>query len=408
MRRGLSVRILWLGLVICGPFSLGAPLAAQARQVNNSRGPAIDFSRIDAYVKSMPRMDSPAQVAASLSKAAKTDWEKARAVYDWICLNIAYDTDAFFGGIHAETTAASTFESGKSVCQGYSELSLDLAKMLGLESVVISGYSKGYSYIPGKPSEKNHAWNVFKIEGSWYLMDTTWGAGHIDDSRKFVRKLDYAWFAMDPELFIYTHFPEDGKSTLLNARMTKADFDRLPYVPTYSFQRFYEAGVSAAAQKRLIDRFGASIESQDWNIVDLKAAGFSDSDLETILARLPSDQFVFEVLMLKEYGFGLGDLGSYLAGGAAPKAYKIKGDLKVIEVPRGPTLKTGAAYRFVIESRAAYAAAVICGGEWTMLKKEGSRFSGDVVVIGGPVKLALRYDPSESASYSSAVAYEAR
>jgi len=390
---------LWLGIALAGAFS---------QPINSRNAPKVDFSRVDAYVKAMPKMGSAAQVAASLSKAAKSDWEKARAVFDWICLNIAYDTDAFFGRTHAEASAKSTFESGKSVCQGYSELSLDLAGMLGIESLVVSGYSKGYSYVPGRPSEKNHAWNAFKIEGAWYFMDTTWGAGHIDDSKSFVRDLDYAWFAMDPALFIYNHFPEDGKSTLLSAKMSKADFDRLPYVPTYSFKRFYEAGVSPAWQLRLIDRYGEKIESQAWNIIDLKAAGFPDSDLEALLAKMPTEQFVFEVLMLKDYGFGLGDLGSYLAGGAAPKAYKIKGDLKVIDVPRGPVLKAGTAYRFILESKAAYAAAVLCGGEWTMLKKEGSRFSGEAAVTGSPVKILLRFDPSESASYSSALAYEAR
>jgi transglutaminase-like putative cysteine protease len=50
----------------------------------------------------MPKLASAAQVAARLGQGAKTNWEKARAIYDWVCLNIAYDTDAYFSGSHGE------------------------------------------------------------------------------------------------------------------------------------------------------------------------------------------------------------------------------------------------------------------------------------------------------------------
>ena len=41
-------------------------------------------------------------------------------------------------------------KSRKSVCYGYSDIFLSLAKEADLETVRISGYGKGYGYLPGQ------------------------------------------------------------------------------------------------------------------------------------------------------------------------------------------------------------------------------------------------------------------
>ncbi|MCX7028078.1 MAG: hypothetical protein NT061_11515, partial [Spirochaetes bacterium] len=307
---------------------------------------------------------------------------------------------------HEEVSAQSTFESGKSVCQGYSDLTLQLAEALGLKAVVLGGYSKGYSYIPGKPSENNHAWNTFRIDGSWYLMDTTWGAGSIGDDRKFRQELSYAWFAMDPQLFLLTHFPEDGSSTLLPAKYTKSDFDRLPYVMSGIFDELYEKGISVSLQRRLASEFGSGLEDKRYSLFELKKVGFGDEEILEVLRKSPEDQSVFEVLELGKLGFSKADLLSYLVNGTSIKVYEIKGDLRVIDVPKIPVLQTGKTYAFKVESKQAYAVAVICGKDWTMLTRDGSIFSGETKVTSGPVKLALRFEEPKSASYSSAISYE--
>lgn len=394
-------------MVLAAIFALAASVVL-SQPLNNASGLTVDFSRIDSYVRTMPKLASPAEVAARLAKAARTDWERARAVYDWVCLNIVYDTDAYFGGIHGTVSAESTFASGKSVCQGYSELSQDLATMAGIRSVLIEGYSKGYSYVPGRPTEKNHAWNAFMIDGSWYLMDTTWGSGAIDDDRRFKPELSYAWFAMDPTLFLYTHFSEDPSAPLKRPGFTKADFDRLPHVPTYVFEDMYGAGVGAAAQRRFASELGPDLETQRWALTELKKAGFLDEEVLAVLKTAPDQQFVYEVLELGRYGFPKAALSDYLQRGAAPSIYEIKGDLNVIDVPLSPVLGLGKTYRFRVMSKAAYAVAVICGKDWTMLRRDGSVFYGEVKVTGAPVKLALRFEESASASYATALAYEAK
>ncbi|MCX7027217.1 MAG: hypothetical protein NT061_07015, partial [Spirochaetes bacterium] len=70
-------------LVLAAAMALAAlPIFPQS--LNNENRVSIDFSRVDAYVRSMPKYPSAALVAASLGRAAKTEWEKARAIYDWV------------------------------------------------------------------------------------------------------------------------------------------------------------------------------------------------------------------------------------------------------------------------------------------------------------------------------------
>ena len=53
---------------------------------------------------------------------------------------------------------------------------MTMCKALGLEYVLISGYSKGTSYFDGQmPTKTNHAWNAVKIDSQYYLIDSTWG-----------------------------------------------------------------------------------------------------------------------------------------------------------------------------------------------------------------------------------------
>ncbi len=59
------------------------------------------------------------------------------------------------------------------VCEGYAKAFQILCRYAGLESI----YAVGWSTVGN--SEGGHAWNLIKINGSWYNVDTTW-----DDSNE--------------------------------------------------------------------------------------------------------------------------------------------------------------------------------------------------------------------------------
>ena len=145
-------------------------------------------------------------LAEQLAAAANTDAEKAKVIWDWITDNISYDVESYFAGTTGATSAEDTLANGSSVCAGYANLYKALADKLGLQSEVVNGYAKGYSYTEGYVfPDTNHAWNAVRIDGTWHLLDSTWGAGYVDNAHNFVKRLDTGWYLTDPEHFIFSH-----------------------------------------------------------------------------------------------------------------------------------------------------------------------------------------------------------
>ena len=78
----------------------------------------------------------------------------------------------------------------------------DIALYLNLEVKCVPCFAKGEGYIPGEKiytSSTNHEYNVIKLDGKWYPLDSTWGAGH-SNGNKYIREFNEFYFLADPEL----------------------------------------------------------------------------------------------------------------------------------------------------------------------------------------------------------------
>lgn len=217
------------------------PLFSQETLPGGSR-PDLDFSDADSHARSAPaalrrNLDDLAEYLGAFSP---NPWMKARVIYIWLTANIAYDTDCFFSGRRSDVSPEGVLASGKSVCSGYAGLFTALADRMDLEAILISGWAKGYGYRPGTTFNRtNHAWNAVRIEGAWYLMDATWGAGFVEE-RRFVRYFDDYWFAPSPEEFRVTHLPVQSRYQISQPLFSKAEYEAFPYVkPT-----FFKSGFS--------------------------------------------------------------------------------------------------------------------------------------------------------------------
>ena len=146
---------------------------------------------------------------------------KARAIYDWICDNIAYDTTK---QIHDANTCWNT---KRGVCQAYCELFCYMAEKVGLTAEMITGKTKKQN---GEISEEGHAWIlVYKHEYDALLIDPTWGAGSVSGN-KFVKNKDNStWFNVSPYWMMFTHFPEKEEWSLLDIDVTEEQFKDLPF-----------------------------------------------------------------------------------------------------------------------------------------------------------------------------------
>ena len=220
-----------------------------ANYVPNSSGgkPSFNKEKCKSIAYSLPtRTQTSFQNLKDTLKSKTSNLspiEKSYVIFRWICDNIAYDADSFFAGRDVDCTPEGVYNSGISVCSGYSRLYKDFATYLGLEVECVSCYAKGVGYEPGQRLTKtDHEYNVIKLDNKWYPIDSTWGAGHIKD-RRFVKEYNEFYFLADPELLIKTHFPEDDKWLLTQRKYSFEEFLKWPLVKNnfykYGFEKYY-------------------------------------------------------------------------------------------------------------------------------------------------------------------------
>ena len=203
---------------------------------------ADGYDEIDRYALKTPAAAEQdiETLAAYLSKPCRDDREKARAIFRWVTSRVSYDVSGYLKGEYGDLSALGVLKSRSAVCSGYANLFEELAKQAGLEAVTIQGYGKGIGYGPGQPVQgsTNHSWNAVKIEGYYYLLDCTWGAGYIN-GQSFVREFVPFYFLTSPKDFIYSHFPEDETWQLLENPVSKIEFEQLPFLKP----GFFNAGL---------------------------------------------------------------------------------------------------------------------------------------------------------------------
>jgi transglutaminase/protease-like cytokinesis protein 3 len=62
-----------------------------------------------------------------------------------------------------------------------------------------------------------------KVEGNWYLIDTTWDAGYLN-GRSFTARYRTVYLFINPYNFIHSHFPLNPDDQLLSTPMSAEDF----------------------------------------------------------------------------------------------------------------------------------------------------------------------------------------
>ncbi len=103
-----------------------------------------------------------------------TDLQKEKAVHDYIVSHVAYDTTL------KKASAYEALTSGETVCQGYALLTYEMLKRAGIDNRIAEGEAGG----------ELHTWNVVKLDGNWYHLDTTWD-DPVQDRKD---KIDYSYF----------------------------------------------------------------------------------------------------------------------------------------------------------------------------------------------------------------------
>lgn len=112
--------------------------------------------------------DQERSIVDELIRPGMSEAEKVRAIHDWVVLHLKYD-DTYQRFYQYEALRDRTV-----VCNGYALLTYDLLELAGVRAYVITGLVHE-SQAPGKPlKERGHAWNIVRVDGIWYHLDTTW------------------------------------------------------------------------------------------------------------------------------------------------------------------------------------------------------------------------------------------
>ncbi len=177
--------------------------------------PLEDFSKIDAFARQTPAAEaiSVEQLAGYLTQEAQTDLEKVRAFFVWISENVRYDVPLYFDKTATNQEKLKKqqpkhiLKYQKAVCEGYTNLFDDLCKVADITSEKVAGFTR---FPDGEINRNGHTWNAVRIEGEWFLVDNTWGAGYVDpEKRRFYKEFQESYFLVKPETFISDHFPND-------------------------------------------------------------------------------------------------------------------------------------------------------------------------------------------------------
>ena len=115
--------------------------------------------RRDRYQKATKKLD---EVIKSLNLDGKSDYDKFKAVTNWIVSNVRYDDDNETKYQHDLTGAVL---DGLAVCDGYAGTFYYMANAVGLNALFEDGITNS--------NRIRHAWNLVEIDGTYYYVDPT-------------------------------------------------------------------------------------------------------------------------------------------------------------------------------------------------------------------------------------------
>jgi len=111
-------------------------------------------------------------IVKSLVNDSMSDYDKLRAIYQYITDRVKYDQNFYEQNVpRVSYTAYGALKYNIAVCEGYSELLNVMLNLAGVENQIITGTIRS-SGVP-------HAWNLVRIDGVMYHVDSTWDSGNM-------------------------------------------------------------------------------------------------------------------------------------------------------------------------------------------------------------------------------------
>ncbi len=197
----------------------------------------INFRKADSIALACKNEDlgNLPQLSHRLTSSLNTDVERFRAIYKWVCSNIANDYNLYSKNkrkrkkfendqdkLHAwnehikKEIFRKLLKRKKTICTGYAYLIKELSDLADLDCEIVHGYGKTSTTDIDKLNTPNHSWNAIKLDEKWYLCDPTWASGIPNPkTNMFTFEYNNGYFLTNPQLFAINHHPINSKWQLL-------------------------------------------------------------------------------------------------------------------------------------------------------------------------------------------------
>ncbi|MEQ6357139.1 transglutaminase domain-containing protein [Lysinibacillus sp. M3] len=195
------------------------------------------------------------QLLKAIIKPSMTEFEKVKAINDYIVSNATYGTKTKA----SPHSAYALLMEGQAVCQGYALAAYKMLDQAGFDAKYVVGTVNG---------NVAHAWNLVKVDGQWYHLDTTWndplpnrfGASSYDyflvtDAQL---KKDHKWIASNYPAATSTKY-----NYMLNVHFAYQDKNTLYFSNTADKDKLYKLDLASGKKTKVIDKRALYITGAD-------------------------------------------------------------------------------------------------------------------------------------------------
>lgn len=172
LRKKLILLVATVVLLVCGCGIISGEDEADY----NYREMYLDNDTKDLEGKDLEAFNQASYVYRVYIDGCGSDYEKVVAAHDYIVSNCTYNKNAIDNDTLSEDdfSAYGVLVKGVSVCEGYARAFKMLMDISDIECIMVIG-NAGEDNTP-------HAWNMVKIDGDWFHVDTTYDDPYPDTS----------------------------------------------------------------------------------------------------------------------------------------------------------------------------------------------------------------------------------
>lgn len=166
---------------------------------------------IDGSREKIPQIWSEIEkISNEICDGIDSDYEKLRAIADWVSDNIYYDRPAVRRGEPPScTTLEYVLNNRSSICGGYANITAALCNAQGIRCISIIGKAlvDDQTYLTHSLEGSLHEWNVAEIDGRQIIVDSCWmSANNLSYANEYTHKNNvWKWFDTGEEIFAIDH-----------------------------------------------------------------------------------------------------------------------------------------------------------------------------------------------------------